>query len=450
MAAAKRLVGREAIVTFALIYAAYAVAYLNKRNLRYNVLLENGIAGPEELGFFGSSFETAQGPAKILSGLVVDALSPTWVLVAATAGAGVVNIAFTRAPGLAARVGLWGVNGVLQAFSWPALSTIFMNYFKDSPQRGTLYAILSTSQNAGAAFTPAFVSLCMSYWGWQASFWVPGGIALVCAAAIALLVRDRPTGGDKAVGLPSPSPAARIVPPPSSTSPGARLWQIVGPVVSSRAMWALGVSYAFNSLVRSALIDWAPVVLQVAVAASSSPAVIVTCVTAYELGGAAGGLLSGVVSDALFQGRRAPVMIVSSAALAALLTVLAAAFSPGSAVEGIVRAHATILLTGLYAAVGFLAFAPHVLNGLMTRELAPDGAGATAAGFSKSVGQVGAACAGYPVGLAAVRFGWPLVILALALAALLSCLSVVHLWASETKPAAVPAAAAAATRPKQA
>lgn len=48
----------------------------------------------------------------------------------------------------------WGVNGFAQAFGWPCMSRIFMNWFQDPAERGKLYSILSTCQNVGTALVP--------------------------------------------------------------------------------------------------------------------------------------------------------------------------------------------------------------------------------------------------------------------------------------------------------
>lgn len=442
---------------FVALYVAFAVVAANKRNLQYKVLLDNGIAAQDELGLFSSAFESAQGPAKVLSGVVIDMLSPSWVLVTATALTGATNVAFSRAPGLSARLGLWALNGVVQAFAWPSLTSVYMAWFRDSPHRGALYAALSTSQNLGALLCPAAVAAVVAWWGWEASFWAPGLLAVVCAAGIAAVVRDSPAPTSAAAAVPD-SAAVR------GGSRGASLWGVIVPVVSSPLLWALAVSYAFNSLVRTAIVDWAAITLG-EVGGGAAGGLAARCVAAYEVGGAAGGLLAGFVSDAAFGGRRAPVMALGGVGLAGLLGILACALLAGGgdaavasagaagpllraahAVGARVIMHAAVALPALYCGIGALAFATHVLNGLATRELAPPGAGSTAGGLVKCVAQTGAACAGYPIGLAvAAAGGWPPVLLGLAAAAVLSAVAVLPLWGWGS---ATGAGSAAATRPK--
>lgn len=441
------------VAVFVALFISYTILTVNKKNLRLDVLLENGVADQDTVGLFSSAYESAQGFAKIASGLVLDVVSPSWALAAAMALTGLTNMVFSRAPGLMPKVGLWGFNGAVQAFAWPALTSVFMGWFRDSPRRGTLYGVLSTSANVGALLCPSVIPAIVLWWGWEASFWVPGLAAIAVAVILASSVRD--------AALPS---ATGIL----VSSPG--IWGVVLAVVASRAVWLLAISYAFHSLARTAVADWMPVLLSTAL--PLPPRLANLCSTTYEVGGVVGSLLAGLVSDAVFSGRRGPVMVLSSVGFAALVAVLACAlveaqarshadaelFAPGAeaiarAVGASVLAQSTVTLPLLYGGIGALAFTTHVLNGLASRELAPSGTGATAASFSKSIAQVGAACAGYPVSVAVRALGWPPVMFGLAVVAFLSGAAMIPLWGTAPASAAgtlaeVPKAASPAAKSK--
>ena len=67
--------------------------------------------------------------------------------------------------------------------------------------------------------------------------------------------------------------------------------------------------------------------------------------------------------------------------------------------------HNEFLLRAAFAAFGFGSFGPHVLVGLVARELFPE-APSTAGSFAKSLAQVGGSLAGVPVSILAERSGW--------------------------------------------
>ena len=236
--------------------------------------------------------------------------------------------------------------------------------------------------------------------------------------------------------LPAPIPAT--APAAASVS----LSYIVAAVVTSPAQWALGVSYMLNTVVRQGLVDWAGVFVAVSASSTGMKAgggsvhLAAACVTAYEVGGAAGGFLAGVLSDRLFHGRRGPVMTVASVLLVPLPLCLAA-LGAGAAPLPLPP---SLSLPLLYAAAGMLASAPHVLNGLASREFAAPWAQSSAGGFTKALGQMGGAVAGAPLGRLAAAHGWGPAMAVLSVCAGLSACVSAPLWWREA--AAVGQAAA--------
>ena len=199
-------------------------------------------------------------------------------------------------------------------------------------------------------------------------------------------------------------------------------------VFSSTPLWLLSCNYFFNSFVRNGITASVDVIFRGAPAGAASAANV-----AYEIGGAIGGLASGALSDAIFGSRRAPAMALFGAALIPLpllLPHLRAAFAnttfPSTA------AHTLFFL------IGSTAFPPHVLNGLVSREIVRPEMMTAAAAFTKSAGQAGAALAEYLIisaVLSAEAEGpikqaliWSQVAGALALAAAVSAAAVLPLW----------------------
>jgi sugar phosphate permease len=180
-------------------------------------------------------------------------------------------------------------------------------------------------------------------------------------------------------------------------------------------------------------------------------------VAAYEAGAAAGGLAAGWLSDAAFGGRRGPVIALMSLAAAPIPLALLALASEGAGAPPSSpppSAAAAAAVAAAYAALGFFAFGPHVLNGLAAREYAPRAVQASAGGFSKALGQLGGTAAGYPLGLLLDRLGWRAAAAALAAAGLAAALCAAPLWnvlpegappPFAAPPAAAPAPADAAT-----
>ena len=119
---------------------------------------------------------------------------------------------------------------------------------------------------------------------------------------------------------------------------------------------------------------------------------IKNCLLFQELGALVGGICAGALSDAL--GSRTVVMSLFTLGLA----------SPALYAVFFIRGE-WLSFSLSYFLFGFGSFGPHVLVGLLARELFPD-ASSTAGTFAKSIAQVGGALAGVPVSWIITSYGW--------------------------------------------
>lgn len=124
---------------------------------------------------FGSALELSYGVGKLIAGPLVDSSSsPSFVLTASLAFSSVCNLALFSSGIYYVDLALWSTSGFVQSVAWPALAIIFLNWYKDSPKRGTMYSILSTSQNVGTGSIPIILTPIVSTYGWRASTIFPG------------------------------------------------------------------------------------------------------------------------------------------------------------------------------------------------------------------------------------------------------------------------------------
>ena len=381
------------------------------------------------MGLLASSFESLGGVAKLTGGALVDRLNGGTTLVSALVAAAAVHVALAAlGAGGSARslAGLWAVNGLAQAFAWPALAKVFLEVFPVPATRGAWYALLATCQNAGAAAAPHLLAAVVygrpAAEGWRAAVLLPGALLVAAAAAVAALsCSTKRTSPSTAASMAAQSPAAQL-----HSTPVLSLFQTVRLVLSSRSAWLLGANYLFNTGLRNGLTE-VPAWLLGGAGLRLAPHALALAVGAYELGAAGGGLAAGWLSDRVFAGRRGPPIVLMSLAAAPLPLLL---LTLGGADTGDAKgesARATAV-AATYFALGFCAFGPHVLNGLAARELAPHGVQATAGGFSKALGQLGGTLAGYPLGILLDRLGWHAVAVALSAAGLAAGLCALPLW----------------------
>ena len=149
----------------------------------------------------------------------------------------------------------------------------------------------------------------MAAFGWSAALWLPGYVGLAVAALLLL-------------ALPSFEQA-----PPQQPGAGAAarpsLGRVLGEVLRSREQWLIALGYLFISAVRAGIADWTPVLLAEAgradareaagargACAAATPIHHRMCdapccaraarfLVALDVGGCAGSIFAGYISDAL-------------------------------------------------------------------------------------------------------------------------------------------------------
>jgi MFS transporter, OPA family, sugar phosphate sensor protein UhpC len=260
----------------------------------------------------------------------------------------------------------------------------------DPATRGAAYSLASTSQNAGAGFASLTLPQAVEWADdWRAACVEPLVVGLLVAAVCFFLLSDRPDKDSSAV---TPSAAG------GGSGSGGGGMVAVRAVLSDYRQWLLGGAYVVLSVVRSGTADWAVKLLTDKSNGGLTLVEAGTSLSLLEVGGIIGALAGGAVSDFVSRGRRAPVM------LGCALLSIPFCF-PGSILR-LPGLSPSVWALALYFGLGLFTFTPHMLIGLMAREIAPPGAINTAGGFVKGLGQFGSSLAGTPLALTLQAFGW--------------------------------------------
>ena len=406
-------------------------------------LAEHLSADSSAVGTVVFAFQVTMGASKVLSGRLVTALPPASLLCGALLTCGACSCASAAlawalpgagagSPATLLALGvLWGVMGLAQGVGWGALVGVLLLARPSPSGRGTLYAVLSASQNVGAAAVPLALVPVLAEWkgggvcgnlartsalwhalcsDWGAPLALPGLTCMALSLALwAILAAALPSS----LQVPVPSSGSAGSAPTDTTAAGTR-----SPLADPQ-QWLLAGGYFCISFVRSVLSTWMLVALPVWSGGRLGAAEAAAALAAVETGGFLGSWAAGLASDTWFAGRRAPVMVLAAAILAAGLAGIPWVLGAGSPPAGEDTLPAAAV-SGVFGVVGAGAFAWHMLVGLLSRELAPPRSREVAGGFVKGVAQAGAAVGAWPAAALAVAVGWQTVIWLLVTAAVLS------------------------------
>lgn len=399
-------------------YLGYAACYL----VRNNLAIVSDIMSRElgwtavQIGSILAGFTVSYGIGKLVIGVAVD----HWRLRHAFAfGLGIsallcIVMSTLRDP-IAFLVCLVLIGLVQGACAPAALATIGAWFPLRS--RGNQVAIWNTSQNFGAAALALVVSGGLALVGpddWTVGFWLPGAIALACAAIVFRFGGDRPwqEGMPTLRELYGPDEA-----PQRGTPAEVSYWRLVRVhVLGNRTLALLGALNALLYLVRFGILNWIPIFQIQQRSLTQHEAAVV--ISAFEWGAIPGALLFGWLS--LRWPRRGTVIAgVGIGLLSLLVLVYAVAAGPAVAI-------------GVALPLGALVYGPQVVVNVLTLNLVSPRAVGIAVGWVGLGGYlVGAALANLSVPLLAEATSWELSLATLSLACVICVLICVRLRRAE-------------------
>ncbi len=364
---------------------------------RYNLSLSNH-AISSEFGFSKAQMGTiittallAYACGLIVNGLLTDRLGGKRAMLIGAAGTISMNVLFGVGSfwgWLGLFVAIRGVDGYLQAFGAPGMVKVNAAWFRKN-ERGRFAGIFGFMINLGrfGIFTvgPALLAgfLFLGMWRvpplhWRWLFWIPAGLATLAAIVMAIVVKDTP----EQVGFPAVNPEEE-----TGGDVRATIRDVFGAIASNPVVWVIACAYACTGAVRQGIDQWFPRFMQDVHGVDYSSARFQFLGFMIPFVASAGSLVSGYVSDTMFNGRRAPVA-AGLYFLETVIILLAAQFQ---------STNAAIVFLIL---ISFTANATHSLLGTA----APmDIGGAKMAGFATglidSFQYFGGSLAGYVLGL---------------------------------------------------
>jgi MFS transporter, OPA family, glycerol-3-phosphate transporter len=416
---------------FSGIFLGYAAYYLVRNNLALaipDILKDHPEYSKAMLGTALTGLSVAYGISKFLMGSVSDKSNPRWFLplglllsCAILFVCGMVKAVFAS---LAVLVALQTLNGWVQGMGWPPCGKTMVHWFS-TRERGLTVSLWNVAHNLGGALVANLALLgVMLFHDWGAKFYFNALVAAGVAVVAWFLTRDTP----QSCGLP-PVEEYKNDYPPDYSADHERTFTFkeifLEHVLPNKYLWAIALANAFVYFVRYGVVNWIPTYLETAKGFSFKDSSLAWAL--YEYAAIPGTIVCGWISDKVFQGKRAPALILFMA-----LTLLAV-------VAYWLNLHGPLWIDyAALVAIGFLIYGPIMIIGLHALDLVPKKAAGTAAGFTGFFGYVfGSAVAGTGVGWIADRFSWHGVFIVMvaccALTMLFGALTLGHKAVSEAR-----------------
>ncbi len=371
-------------------FIAYAAYYLVRNNLSPVQVDVGDALGYDKtmLGGILAASAGAYGIGKLVLGNFADHANAKRFLLLGlllTAGA---NFAFGLSGSFRGHLALWTLNGFVQGMgSGPCLRSLAHWY--SVRERGTVFGFWNISHNIGGAAAGIVAVYCTEHFGWPSAFYVPGVLAVVCAVYVWFRMYDTP----QSVGLPAIEEYKDVR---ASAAAGERNLSIreifFEYLLPNKLLWIVGAATFFSHIARYSIIDWGPTYLREVKGASLTEGGISMAIN--EFAGIFGMMVMGWLSDRV-GGRRGMISALSMIPL--IFGFIAVILTP----PGVQWLNLVI-----FAVLGFFAFGPLMLMGVMSLDFTSKKAVATAGGFIALFGYFGRMVEGQALGLIAQYWGW--------------------------------------------
>lgn len=408
-------------------YIGYAVFYLTRKSLTYATpeLMAEAHLSAQQIGWLGTITYLTYGLSKFVSGAISDKANPRYFMSIGLLVTALANLGFGLSSSFTLMSLFWAINGFFQGWGWPACSR-FLTHWYAQGERGSWWGLWNTSHNLGGAIAPLVAIACTTYLvsytslaSWRVMMLVPALIAGV----VSLFIFDRLRDVPESLGLPSIEEYKNEVDKEEIAASVAEfkrrsvLENVIKYVLTNPYIWLLAFASVTVYVVRTAFNDWGTLFFSQHGLTSNQAK---TCLTFFEMGGFIGSLVVGWASDYFFKGSRGQVNVLFSVGM---LVVSAALVYLGSS------SYQFGLAALVSAAIGFFVFGPQMMIGVAAAELSHREASGASTGFIGLFSYLGAALAGFPVGLAIDHWGWHgfnLILVASSLISLLLLLPLIY------------------------
>lgn len=295
----------------------------------------------------------------------------------------------------------WIINGWVQGMGFPPCAKSLMHWFAPH-EHGVKFATWNISHNFGAGLLFILNAFVVTL-GWKYCFLVPACLSLLGSIFLFWALRDSPEkegfepvetyyartrGVNKgAEKKEEPAEAVQIEEAAAlEEEEKTTLWQdLCKNVFSNWAIWVLCFANFFVYIVRFSILDWAPTFLSQAKGLDLQSAGWATA--CYEIFGACGVVLSGILMDKVFNGRGAKACFVY------MLGCGVASFAFWR-----LDSESLALNILLLALIGFFIYGPQCLIGCVASTVATKKSGAASSGLTGLFGYLATIVTGFGVG----------------------------------------------------
>ncbi|MFT5466568.1 MAG: OPA family glycerol-3-phosphate transporter-like MFS transporter [Verrucomicrobiales bacterium] len=267
-----------------------------------------------QTGLILGGLKLAYGFGQLINGQLAEKISPRKLLTVGMLISALLNVVIGFWGALYFLIFIWACNGYFQALGWTPCMRVAGNWFPVE-KRGRAIGIIGTGYQATAALTFVVAGFSAQWFGWRGAFYIPAILfGLSCIHMLVFLKEKPPNTAD---------PTQAQFRPAS----GGTIGHNILVTLTNPWLWFLALSLGLLNACRYGFLDWGLDHLIDTQGGGIGNSAIKYAVL--PLGGIAGALLSGWVTDRWFGGRAAPAIMCLLLALGVLTLIYSKVVVPG-------------------------------------------------------------------------------------------------------------------------
>lgn len=334
-------------------------------------LVDAQIFNTSQLGMIASALFFSYAIGKLVNGFFSDRTNVNRFIATGLLFTALCNLIMGAFPNFTLFIVLWGLSGWFQSLGAAPCVVALTRWFS-SKERGTYYAIWSSSHNLGKAITFSLLPFLIGIGGWSWGFFGAGIVGIVGALMVYMFLHDSP----ESKGLPPVN--APINENKQNSTKTISVKESQAEVLKNPHIWILALSSALMYFSRYAIESWGIFYAQAQKGYSNMEASKIIGLTA--ISGIIGTVISGFVSDRFFKGsRNIPALV---AGILNVISIGIFLFYP----DGTVWTDSFAMLVHGFAIGILITF----LGGLMAVDIAPKKATGAAMGLIGIASYIGA------------------------------------------------------------
>ncbi len=392
-------------------YATYYIVRLNF-SIAMPKLMDVYGYSKTELGMALSIFSIVYGGGKFFLGLLCDVSSTKKFICIGLIGTAAINLMISFSffsSSLIFLTLLWTLNGVFQSMGWPPCARLLTQWFSQK-QIGTAWGICNSAHGIGSTFIAIIGSYLITHHSWQACFYIPAFIAIMCSVWLSKRLIDSPSEINISLN-------EKVVMRTDSEAESSNYKKLVfHHLLKNPIVWCMCMGNMFLYIVRLGIVNWIPTFLIEYKHCSLQMAGWQFAV--FEIMGILGGIFAGWLSDKMKHGHRSKIAMIFLIGLFVCVVFIYAAPEESS-----------FLFFISLVFCGFFIYGPQILGGVVATDYVSKKVAASTTGLIGTFGYIGASIAGVGIGSIADLNGWPGVFLFFMMCTLISflCFFVAHL-----------------------